>query len=353
MRQSALAAGALGLGSGCSDDVAPNATDGGDTDTTQVAVSLVKSGDVDADVRRSIELAGGLDAIRPGDTVFIKTNAVHSFATENAGIATSNDVLAAVIRAVRNQSPGHVTVGDRSSRPFESADTLERIGQTAAALDAGADEVYGAPKPRDRPGDWVLVQPPFYEETWDEAGGILAMRRIIEADHFINLPVCKNHRWAAFSLAMKNLIGAVGDDSRDPMHYVENDPDRLSRDIVILNQAFSPLMTILDAQTAILNGGPEGILNDAVFHEFGAMLASTDRVALDVVGAALIQLGLQDADVPRPDPMHERLTTTSAWDLPQITEGIALGIGLQDGATVDLVAEGFEDSDRLVGLLMA
>ena len=37
-----------------------------------------------------------------------------------------------------------------------------------------------------------------------------------------------------------------------------------TRDIAILNQAFAPLISILDARDALLNGGPEGTGDDAV-----------------------------------------------------------------------------------------
>ncbi len=112
-------------------------------------------------------------------------------------------------------------------------------------------------------------------------GGILAMRKILEADHFIDLPVCKNHRWAAISLSMKNLIGAIGDESRDPIHYTEGDADRISRDIAILNGAFRPLISIVDARAALINGGPEGVGADRVTVNPGLIFASRDRVALD------------------------------------------------------------------------
>src|SRR4029453_17661185 len=111
-------------------------------------------------------------------------------------------------------------VGDRSARQVGPSEPVFRAtGLTTAMLAAGADEVYPAPRPSEDPSAWVLVKPPRYEETWSGPGGILAMRKIVEADHLIDVPVCKNHRWAAFSLSMKNFIGAIGDDSRDLLHF--------------------------------------------------------------------------------------------------------------------------------------
>lgn len=323
-------AGQVGLGVaaaatvGC--EVGTDAVDPfADAPTTVAAVGV--DGDVEQAVRRAIELSGGLEDIAPGDTVFIKPNAVGTVPGA-VGFTTSHDVLAAVIRAVKERDPGHIVVGDRSARLFESQIVFDETGMGAAALGAGADEVYPAPKPSNDPDAWVLLQPTAWEETWADAGGILAMRRVVEADHLINVPVAKNHRWAGHSMAMKNLMGCIGDDSRDPMHYTQDDASRLSRDIVILNQLFQPTLTVIDARTCIVNGGPEGMLADGVVTEPGIIFAGSDRVAMDVFGVCLIQEELSVTDVPDPDVRHAMLTSTGPWDMPQILEALDLGIDL-------------------------
>ena len=343
-RRAFLEASAIGVAAvGCSggDDAEPGGAKG-------VPVGVVGGSEVEAAVRRAIELAGGLGAVRPGDTVFIKPNAVHGSVSGLPGIVTSKEVLAAVIHAVRDMSPGRVIVGDRSARMFSSDFVFTNSGLADAALAAGADEVYAAPRPVDAPDDWVLVQPPAFEETWSAEGGILAMRKILDADYFIDLPVCKNHRWAAFSLTMKNLMGAIGDESRDPMHYVEGDPDRLSRDIAILNQIFTPDLCVLDALAALINGGPEGVLGDRVQVSPGLVAASPDRIALDAFGVTLIQLELSRTTVDNPDPMHSLLASgVSPWQLPQIVHGIERGLGIAGAAQVDLSFENVADQAEL------
>lgn len=343
----ALAAGAVAVGVGCGDDASPGGprpvADAGPYDEVppgSAAVGVSGHAELETRVRRAIVAAGGLDAIGPGDTVFIKPNAVHSLTLDNPAIVTDPAVLAIVVRIVRERGPARIVVGDRSARPFRSQAILNATGLAQAALDAGADEVYAAPRPAEDPDAWVLLQPEGFEDTWAEQGGILAMRRIVEADHFINLPVCKDHRWAVYSLTMKNLIGAVGDDSRDAMHYVAAEPDRLSRDIAVLNQMFSPLLNVIDAGFALLNGGPEGIGTDAVRSEPGLVIASRDRIAADVTAVSLIQHGLASAEVPEPDAAHAFLTGSGAWELPQVVHGIARGLGI---ASPDRLVLRFEE----------
>lgn len=306
----------------------------------RAAVGIVGVKAIEHSVRRAIALAGGLGKIQPGQTVFLKPNAVHGATAGAPGIVTSNEVLKAVIRAVKERKPGWIIVGDRSWRQGSSAATFQTTGLRDAALEAGADEVFPAPKPLDDPTAWVMQQPPGWEETWTDAGGILAMKKILDADHLIELPVCKNHRWAGYSLSMKNLMGAVGDESRDPMHFNEGDPDRLSRDIAILNGIFTPTMVILDAQMALVNGGPEGILSDKVFTTPGIILASSDRIAVDAAGASILKHELETATVPSPDAVHEFLKATPTWKLPQIVHGIERGIGIASADLVDLRFEG-------------
>lgn len=331
---------AIGDGDAATD--APDTTDAGKTIVACVAVS--DSG-VDLAVRRAIELAGGIDAIQAGQTVFIKPNAVHPFSVGEPGIVTSGAVLAAVVRLVKERG-AKVIVGDRSARGFASAVTLNDTGLADAAEKAGADEIYGAPLPKDEPDAWVLTQPPGWEETWQPLGGILAMRKIVEADHFINVAVCKNHRWAGFSLTLKNLIGAIGDDSRDRMHYVSRDAVGLSNDIVTLNGAFSPLMNLIDATTCIVNGGPEGILGDEVTTKPGLIFASRDRVALDALGVSLIQEEQSRVVVEKPDEMQTLLKSTSAWKLPQIAGAVEVGLGAVGPEAVSLRFEGLADAVR-------
>lgn len=332
-------------GHGLDDDAVP-------VPAGKAAVAIVHRQSADDAVELAISLAGGLAEIKSGDTVFIKPNAVHGYVDERPGIITSHEIVQAVVRAMKARG-ARVTVGDRSARMFDSSTVFDLSGLRDAAIDAGADEVFAAPRPADAPDEWVLVQPPKYEETWSEAGGILAMRRILEADHFIDLPVCKNHRWAGYSLSMKNLIGATGDSSRDALHFNVGDPDRLSRDIAILNQPFHPTMVIVDALTALINGGPEGVLGDRVLTTPGLVMASKDRIALDAAAVSLIKLELTRTTVADPDEMHAVLTGTAVWSLPQIVHGIERGLGVASAEKVELRFDDVADAKAIEAMFRA
>ncbi len=366
------AVGLAALGLGCAKDGLAGGEDGGLVDAAMggpgpgdlagtdlsvpagsTSVGLAGAGSIDEKVRRAVELAGGIDEIRAGQTVFIKPNAVHSLTGGRLAIVTSNEVLAAVIKLVRERNPGRIIVGDRCARGFNSNEVLDSTGMREAAMAAGATEVYGAPTPKEAPGDWVLLQPPRYEETWAVPGGILAMRKIVEADHFINVPVCKDHRWAVYSMTMKNLIGAVGDSSRDLMHYTATKPERLSRDVAILNQMFHPLINIVDARAVLLNGGPEGVGADAVRTTPGLIIAGKDRVAVDATGVSLIKLGLTRETVKLPDEANPFLVSRGPWQMPQALEGIDRGLSVGSAAKVVLRFDGVADAAGIEGIFRA
>jgi uncharacterized protein (DUF362 family) len=319
-------------------------------------LSVVHNADLDAAVARAVQLAGGIDEIQPGQTVFIKPNAVSDRALTMPGIRTSNEVLSAVIRLVKQRDPGRIIVGDRSARTFDTDQVFERTMMAEAALAAGADEVYPAPSEAADPDAWVLVQPNGYETAWQAAGGVLAMRRILEADHLINVPTCKNHRYALFTLSMKNFIGAIADSSRDPIHYLSSigsDFGPIGHDIAIINQPFAPLINIIDATTAIINGGPQGDGADTVRTSPGLILAGRDRVALDALGVSLIKLELERTLVPQPDASHELLTTTRPWDLPQIVRGAEYGIGSGSAGSAELAFEDVADAAAIEAIFRA
>jgi uncharacterized protein (DUF362 family) len=354
---SAPTGGASGAPTEQSDGGAATVDGGNVPGDGRVTVAVVRSNDdLDAAVARAVQLAGGIDAIQPGQSVFIKVNAVSDRAIGTPGIRTSNEVIAAVVRLVKQRDPGRIIVGDRSAREFDSTEVFQAAGIEQAALAAGADEVYMAPSSSADPEAWMLVQPEGYETAWQAAGGILVMRKIIESDHLINVPVCKNHRFALFTLSMKNFIGAIGDASRDPLHFAETFSSNfqpIGRDIAVLNLPFSPLINVIDATTAVINGGPQGDGADTVRVLPGLILASRDRVALDALAVSLIKLELGRNDVPQPDASHTSLVETASWQLPQIIEGAARGLGASSEADVQLVFEDVADAAELEAIFRA
>jgi len=174
------------------------------------------------------------------------------------------------------------------------------------------------------------------------------MKKILDADHLINVPTCKDHRYALFSMSMKSFVGAIGDSSRAPLHFATAmNFGPMGRDIAVFNQIFSPLMNILDATTALINGGPEGDGTDAVRTSPGLVFASKNRAGVDALGASLIKLELSRTMVPRADPANAVLKQTAPWQMPQIVNAGLLGFGASGPDAVSLLFDQVADAAEL------
>jgi uncharacterized protein (DUF362 family) len=174
------------------------------------------------------------------------------------------------------------------------------------------------------------------------------MKKILDADHLINVPTCKDHRYALFSLSMKNFVGAIGDSSRGPLHFATaGNFGPMGRDIAVFNQMFSPLLNVLDATTALINGGPQGDGADAVRASPGLICASKNRAAIDAFGASLIKLELSRTTVATPDAANPVLRSTAPFQMPQIVNAGLLGYGVSGQAAVTLMFDQVPDAAEL------
>jgi uncharacterized protein (DUF362 family) len=118
---------------------------------------------------------------------------------------------------------------------------------------------------------------------------------ILEADRFINIPVAKSHTESRVTLAMKNMMGAIGG-WRGRIHV------GIHQNIADMNLLLRPDLHILDATRIMVKNGPKGgKLEDVEVRNL--LFASVDPVALDAHGATLF--GLKPADIGYIVKAHE------------------------------------------------
>lgn len=126
---------------------------------------------------------------------------------------------------------------------------------------------------------------------------------ILEADRFINVPVAKHHSEARLTMAMKNMMGAIGG-WRGRIHV------GLHQNIADMNLVLRADLTILDATRIMTEGGPSGGKPEYVQVK-NLVIAGVDPVAIDAYGTSTL-FGLQPADIG------------------YITKGYELGLGEMD-----------------------
>ena len=193
-----VAAGAAVLGlqgcAGTDQQMANLATPAQQPSVGQSLVGIARHESTEEAVRQAIALTSGLGFISPGDTVLLKPNV-------NSGdpypYSTNPQVVAAVIKLAFEHKAARVIVADKSNPMFlPTVDAMDRAGIYQAAIDNGAEamdlDVNG----------YTLINP---KGAVNWPGGFRVPTLLKQVDHVINLPACKDHLQANYTMSLKNL----------------------------------------------------------------------------------------------------------------------------------------------------
>jgi uncharacterized protein (DUF362 family) len=286
-----------------------------------VSVAGVKES-IEKAVREAVSAAGGLAEIERGQRVFIKPNitgpAIRGIYPGR--ITTHPEVLRAVIRLVKERGAFPI-VGDRGIVMPELS--FRTAGFARVCKEEGAQ---GFPFNRSE-YEWFLPG----KRHWSRGFRIPTILK--EVDHFINVPVLKNHEStnAEYTCCLKSFVGVC-----HPKDRRQKGPDSLhkrniSEKIAELNLCEKPLMNVVDATTIMIRGGPgDGIMQGdplnrvALWEQADLILAGRDRVACDSVALAVLKLYGAERQVGR------KYVTRSVWDQVQIYYAAELGLGQAD-----------------------
>jgi uncharacterized protein (DUF362 family) len=241
-------------------------------------VSIVKGTDAERMIEQALDHLGGVKSlIKEGSTVVLKPNAGHPGGPESA-INTSPEVVTAAIKVIQKAKPGKIILAEAAAIGCDTMECLEVSGIKQAALDAGVDDI------RDIKADTDLVKMPIEEPTSDIKHVDLP-RFLLEADHFVNLPIFKSHVSMVFSCALKNIKGVV----QDIVHYVMHTTD-LAAAMMDLGAVIQPDFTIADMIHPMEGYGP----HSGTAADVGCILAGQDMVALDATACRIAKLSLDE-----------------------------------------------------------
>ncbi len=230
-------------------------------------------------VRESVMAAGGIDEIEAGQTVLIKPNMCGPAIRDKypGRITTNPEVLRAVIRLVKERGAS-VIVSDRSMVGTELA--MKTSGFAKVCHEEGAQAL-----PWSR-AEYVRFRPG--KRHW---GNGFRMPKILnEVDHFINLPLLKNHAGADLTCCLKAFVGVAM-----PIDRHMEGPDALhtkntGEKIAELNLCAKPTINIVDATEIMVKGGPDGLKRkESIWERPNLILSSKDRVAADSVCLAVLK----------------------------------------------------------------
>jgi uncharacterized protein (DUF362 family) len=239
-------------------------------------VAFVKTRD------RAAGLNTALDLLRiqllPGKHLFLKPNFNSADAPPGS---THNDTLAALVGRLKAMGAGRITVGDRSGMG-DTWSVMQRKGIFGLAEELGFETV--VLDDLDANG-WQGIR--LADGHWKR--GFALARPALEADGIVQTCCLKTHRFGGhFTLSLKNSVGLVAaqvpGEGYDYMGELHSSPHQRLM-IAEINAAYRPDLVVLDGVEAFVDGGPDkGTLVDAE-----VVLASSDRVAIDAVGVALLR----------------------------------------------------------------
>ncbi len=245
----------------------------GSSGATVAAASGQRAADL---VRRAVGALGGMGAfVSRGDVVVLKPNIGWDRTPEQAA-NTNPEVVVAVAEMC-------LAAGAKAVRVFDRSCNEPRRCYASSGIQAAVEEFAR----RNRAGDVLRiyhVEDRKFRRT--AIPGALALkewdlyRDALEADRVINVPVAKHHTLGTMTLGLKNMMGVMGG-NRGQIHF------RLPECLVDVNRRVPSRLTVIDATRVLLRNGPSGG-NLADVKAFGAIVASGDVVAADVVAAETI-----------------------------------------------------------------
>ncbi|NJN22492.1 MAG: DUF362 domain-containing protein [Leptolyngbya sp. RL_3_1] len=267
-------------------------------------VVLVKTTDRAAGVREAMAL------LQPPSfrdkRVFIKPNYNTG---DPAPAATDPVVLETLVQSVRGAGARQITVGDRSGMA-NTRSAMTQMQVFALADRYGFDTVVFDDLNRE---DWQYFDP--QGTHWSQ--GFAIARPVLEAEAIVNACCLKTHRFGGhFTLSLKNTVGMVAryvpGDGHDYMGELHRSAHQRLM-IAEVNRAYRPSLVVIDGVDAFVDGGPE----QGRRVQTGVILASTDRIAIDAVGIAILRMLGTTPTVAR----------GSIWAQAQIRRAADLGLG--------------------------
>ncbi len=292
-------------------------------------VAFLKIQDRKSGVEQSIR-ALGINPVKNKD-VLIKPN--FNTADPVPG-STHNDTLVALIEEVWKMGAKSVSLGERSY-PV-TREVMNQMGVLPLLKERDVD-VIDFDGLEDR--DWVRFK--NNDSHWQN--GFRVARPILEAECLVATCCLKTHQFGGrFTMSLKLNVGVVPTSRHgyDYMTELHGSPHQ-QKMIAEINEPFRPDLVVLDGIDAFVDGGPM----TGKRAKGSVFLASTDRVAIDAVGVAVLKSLGSNAQIMRP----------AIFDQPQLARAAELGLGASSARQIDVFAaddQSREYRDRITEILM-
>lgn len=295
---------------------------------TKSRVALVKTDDRRKGVRESLKTLN-VNPVK-GKNVLIKPNFNTADITPGS---THNDTLVSLVEEIWEMGARSISLGERSY-PL-TREVMEKKG-ILPILDKLNVKVIDFDNLEEK--DWVLFKPK--KSHWPN--GFRIARPIVDAECLISTCCLKTHQFGGiFTLSLKLHVGVVPT-SRHGYEYMRelHSSPHQRKMIAEINEPFKPALVILDGIDAFVDGGP--MTGKRAKGE--VFLASTDRVAMDAVGVAILKFLGSNESIMKP----------KIFDQEQIARAVELGLGASSPSEIEVIPadENSQDyRDRVLEIL--
>ncbi|MDW7738955.1 MAG: DUF362 domain-containing protein [Bacillota bacterium] len=240
-------------------------------------VSIVRYEEPFESVKKAILDCDGLAGLSVQSRVFIKPNIV--FWTKACtfpkwGVITTSQVVEDVVQLLIEHGVNNITIGEGLVADPKDTETpahaFESLGYNLLKKRYGVKYIN-------------IMERPFVKVDLSDGLNLRFNRDILQSDFLIDLPVLKTHNQTTVSLGIKNLKGTIDLASRKKCHSA--DPQKnLHYYISHLIEPMPPSLTMIDGIYS-LERGPAF---DGRMHRSDLLIASTDMLSADMVGAKIL-----------------------------------------------------------------
>lgn len=250
--------------------------------------------------------------------------------------STHLDTLQAIVETLKQANVADVTMGERSGmgntrkvlQEMGVFDLAQKLGFNAVVLDELSKE------------NWVKVE----RNGTHWLRGFFIAKLFAEAEKVVQTCCLKAHRFGGhFTLSLKNSVGLaakkVPGSLYDYMWELHGSPYQRQM-IAEINKHYKADFVVMDGIKAFVDGGPEK--GKEVQPEL--MLASTDRIAIDAVGIAVLRSYGSTGHI-----MNKRI-----FELDQLRRASELEIGVKSASEIRVTPlndECKECANQVTGIL--
>ena len=274
-------------------------------------VTLVSTQDRKNGVATSIQ-ALGINPVK-NKNVLIKPN--FNTADQTPG-STHNDTLVALVEEVWKMGAKTVSLGERSYPLTREVMEQKGVIPLMEKLDVNIVDFDDLAEK-----DWVKVD--AGDSHWQD--GFRVARPILESECLVSTCCLKTHQFGGvFTLSLKNHVGVVPTTRHgyDYMRELHSSPHQRKL-IAEINAPFKPDLIVLDGLDAFVDGGPA----TGKLAKGNVFIASSDRVAIDAVGVAILKsLG-----------SNGQITKSKIFGQEQIARAAELGLGAASPSDIEVI----------------